>query len=207
MKKLEFEGTVQKQRFVLALVCGLLPILCTLFGLLSCTWGENPVYILGSISDTYYSNHKIIMIGALILCTFFFATYQGYLGDRIFTILAAIGSLGVAAFPCASSFYNLDYVGLFSLPMNISNILHFIFAIMTFGSLALMTLTQFTKGSNKKKNIVYYVCGIIMILAMLSMIIFNFPYHMMVFEAVHLEAFAVAWFVKSGFSFKSNTIK
>ena len=124
MLKLKFENTVHKQRFALGIICGLLPILCTLFGLISCTWGGNPIYILNSISETYYSNHKIIMIISLGLCTFFFATYHGYdLGDRIFTILSAIGAIGVAAFPCSSSFYTMKCVGLFSLPIKASNII------------------------------------------------------------------------------------
>ena len=39
MFKLQFEGTVQKQRFWLGVLCGALPILCLLFGVLSCTYG------------------------------------------------------------------------------------------------------------------------------------------------------------------------
>ena len=77
MKKV-FESTVHKQRFVLGLVCGLLPILAIIFGLLI----ENA--FPQSISITYYSTYCVIMIAALTLCTFFLSTYEGYdMGDRI----------------------------------------------------------------------------------------------------------------------------
>lgn len=207
MLKLKFENTVHKQRFALGVICGLLPILCTLFGLLSCTYGDNPIYILNSISETYYSNHKIIMVISLGLCTFFFATYHGYdLGDRIFTILSAVGALGVAAFPCSSSFYNLDYVGLFSLPIKVSNIIHFISAFLVFGSFTLMTLTQFTKGTDKTRNKIYYICGAIMGVALLGIVVIpNFPFRMMILEFIMLEAFAVAWITKSKVKISNTT--
>ena len=200
MFKLQFEGTVQKQRFWLGVLCGA----CVLFGILSCTYGGNPPYILDSISETYYSNHKIVMIGVLLTASGFLFCYEGYdLGDRLWTVLAAIGAAGVAAFPCSSSFYNLDYVGLFSLPNNVSNIVHFIFAFLTFGSLAIMTLTQFTKGTDKKRNVVYIVCSIIMLLAIVMIPVsgkIGMPnWSTMLFEFIHLEAFATAWFTKSKF--------
>ena len=218
MKKLEFEGTVHVQRFVLGIVCGLLPILCVLFGLFSCTWGGDSWSVLYSVSETYWSQHKIIMIIALGLCTFFFGTYQGYDGwDKFFTVLAAVGSIGVAAFPClhpvASIRNTIVYQGLFSVPSGICNIIHSISAIMVFGSFGLMTLTQFTKGNDKKRNICYYICGGLILGAMLALMLTvvgwlpYFKYSTMVYEFIMLEAFAVAWIVKSKVKFKSNTTK
>lgn len=215
--KLKFEGTVHLQRFVLGVVCGLLPILCVFFGLFSCTWGGNDWSVLCSVSETYWSNHRIVMIICLGLCTFFFATYQGYdLGDRIFTILAAVGSIGVAAFPCLNPTLGntTPPANLFSIPANICNILHSGCAITVFGSFGLMTLTQFTKGTDKKRNICYYVCGTLILLAILLLILTvvgwfpYFKYSTMVYEFIMLEAFSVAWIVKSKVIFqKSNTTK
>ena len=201
MFKLQFEGTVQKQRFWLGVLCGALPILCVLFGVLSCTYGGNDISVLYSISDTYYSNHKIIMIGVLLTAAGFLFCYEGYdLGDRLWTILAAIGAAGVAAFPCSGPD---AYVGLFSVPNSVCWILHYIFAFLTFGSLALMTLTQFTKGTDKKRNIIYTVCSIIMLLAIVMIPVSGWigmpDWSTMLFEFIHLEAFAVAWFTKSKF--------
>lgn len=203
---IEFKSQVHIQRFVLGLVCGLLPILDIVFGLVFYK------HIPQSISVTYYYNFNIIMIGALVLCSFFLFTYKGYdLGDRVFTILAGIGSFGVASFPMSNPFVKgVVKVGLFSLPDNISNIIHFIMAILVFGSFGLMTLTQFTKGKHKKRNILYYICGGIILLAMLltglsSFIpLLNFNACIMVYELIMLEAFAVAWLTKSGIFFRGN---
>lgn len=196
-----FESTVHKQRFILGLVCGLLPILDIIFGLLI----EHSMP--QSISITYYSVYCIIMIAALTLCTFFLSTYEGYdMGDRIWTILAALGSFGVMAFPCYN--YGFERIGLFNLSAEVSNILHFVSAFLVFGSFGIMTLTQFTKGGHKKRNILYRVCGIVMIaaLAMLGITmaipVLNFHGATMVYELIMLEAFAVAWLTKSGIFFK-----
>lgn len=191
------------QRFILGLICGLLPFLDIVFGLIFYK------HIPQSISVTYYYNFNAIMIGSLVLCAFFLFTYNGYdLGDRIFTLLAGIGSLGVAFFPTANIFNEGSRVGLFSLPDNISNIIHFIMAVLVFGSFALMTITQFTKGKHKGRNKLYYICGAIMLLAMvligLSALIpiLKFEISTMVYELIMLEAFSCAWLVKSGVFFK-----
>lgn len=194
-----FKSQLHLQRFILGIICGLLPILDIVFGLVFYK------HVPQSISVTYYYNFNVIMISALVLCAFFLFTYKGYdLGDRIFTILAGIGALGVAAFPMTNVFeHDVVKVGLFSLPDDISNIIHFIMAILVFGSFGLMTLTQFTKGKHKKRNILYYICGGIMLLAMLltglsSFISFlNFNACVMVYELIMLEAFAIAWLTKS----------
>lgn len=201
MKKLQFESTVHKQRFILGIICGLLPILCTLFGLASCTWGGNSWEVINSISETYYSNHNSIMMIALGLCTFFLFTYEGYdLGDRVLTCIAGAGSLGVALFPCESVVASTN-VGLFSLPLALSNVLHFISAGAVFGGFALMTLTQFTKGNDVVRNRVYRLCGILMIAALVFVpirSIFNWPeWLMMILEFIMLESFSIAWIVKS----------
>ena len=199
--KLKFESTVHTQRFALGIICGLLPILCVLFGFISCTTGGNHWALLNSISATYFTNHKIIMIGSLILCSFFLFTYKGYdLGDRLFTIVAGIGAFGVAAFPCQTVGV-AGNIGLFSLPVKTSHILHIVAAFLVFGSFGLMTLTQFTKGNNTKRNILYRVCGIIMLLALLCLPVSSIlsweGWTTMLFEFIMLEAFAVAWIAKS----------
>lgn len=194
-----FKSQLHLQRFVLGLICGLLPILDIVFGLVFYK------HIPQSISVTYYYNFNVIMISALVLCAFFLFTYKGYdLGDRVLTILAGVGALGVAIFPMSNIFVmGTVKVGLFSLPDNISNIIHFIMAILVFGSFGIMTLTQFTKGKHKRRNILYYICGSIILLAMLltglsSFVeVLNFNACVMVYELIMLEAFAIAWLTKS----------
>ena len=95
----KWESTLHFQRFMLGVICGLLPILCTVLG--ASTYGFDEVYRWSSISITYQSSFAFVMISALALCTFFLGTYKGYdLGDRVFTLLAAIGAVGVVLFPC-----------------------------------------------------------------------------------------------------------
>lgn len=194
-----FKSQLHLQRFVLGVICGLLPILDIVFGLVFYK------HVPQSISITYYYNFNVIMIGALVLCAFFLFTYKGYdLGDRVLTILAGVGALGVAAFPMSNTFVSgVVNVGLFSLPDDISNTIHFIMAILVFGSFGIMTLTQFTKGKHTGRNILYYICGGVILLAMLltglsSYVSFlNFNACVMVYELIMLEAFAVAWLTKS----------
>ena len=70
-----------------------------------------------------------------------------------------------------------------------------------------MTLTQFTKGSHKQRNTVYRICGIVMLALMVVVglaSIFDWPGCLtMICEAGMLEAFSIAWIVKSG-AFSKN---
>lgn len=199
--KVKFESTMHRQRFVLGLICGLLPICCVLFGLFGAS-----VNLPGwwhSISATYYATSSPWMVGSLCLASFFFLTYRGYdLGDRWFTNLSALTSICIVVFPCSNSFY--DKVGIFQLPSNVSGMLHNITAAMLFVSFGLMILCQFTKGTNKKKNVLYRVCAIVIFASVLGIglaTLLGLPGYMtIVCEFVLLEAFAVAWIVKSNVS-------
>lgn len=225
-ESMKFETQTHYQRFMLGIICGLLPFGCLLFGLLGAARGINYPEWYNSISATYFSNGNMCMIGALCLCSFFLFTYQGYedtkedrkltllqrirkaltpkelfrLTDRKLTLVAAVSALLIVACPCAAA--PMDYMGLFALPTQISNVIHMVAAIILFGSFALMTLTQFPKGTHKRRNTIYRICGWTM-LAFMAVVglatIFDWPGYMtMICEAGMLEAFAVAWIIKSG---------
>lgn len=199
----KFESQTHRQRFALGLICGLLPIACLAFGLLGELKGINPDGWYNSISATYYANSKMCMIVDLGLCSFFLFTYKGYdLGDRIYTAISAVSSFLIVAFPCTTS-ASPDYIGLFACTAPVSNVIHGIAAAALFGCFALMILTQFTKGSHKRRNLIYRICGSIILAAMLAtgvtFLIPNAPgYTTMIYEFFMLEAFAVAWLIKSG---------
>ena len=196
---MKLESQLHLQRLVLGIICGLLPVCCVLFGFIgadNAILGETWWY---SISATYYSNAQIWMIGSLVLASFFFLTYRGYdIWDRLLTLISSVSSLGIVIFPCAAPF---ERVGLFMLPVGISNTIHCIMAAVLFVSFAVMILTQFTKGKDKTRNKVYYICGTVIIAFMLNQLcayIFHFPgYWTLINEFVMLEAFAVAWITKS----------
>lgn len=187
------------QRLVLGVICGLLPICCVLFGLIgadSALLGDEWWY---SISATYYANSNVWIIGSLVLASFFFFTYKGYdLGDRVLTNISAVSSLCIIIFPCWCA--EFERVGLFMLPIKLSTVLHNISASVLFISFALMILTQFTRGKDAKRNRVYYFCGSIIVVFMISQVItsiFNIAWATIINEFFMLEAFAVAWITKS----------
>lgn len=198
---MNFKTQTHYQRFMLGLICGLLPVACLLFGLLGELRDINYPEWYNSISATYFANSNMCMIGALCLCSFFLFTYKGYdLGDRAYTFVAAVSALLIVAFPCAAA--PMGYVGLFACPVNVSDIIHMAAAVALFGSFALMTLTQFPKGKHKKRNRIYRICGTIM-LAFMAVValatLLDWPGYMtMICEAGMLEAFAFAWITKSG---------
>ena len=197
--RLHIESQLHFQRLVLGVICGLLPICCILFGLIgadTAPLGDEWWY---SISATYFSNSKPLMIGALTLASFFFATYRGYdIEDRLLTTISSITAAFIVIFPCDNDAF--DRCGLFMLPTEISSVIHNISAGVLFASFAVMILTQFTKGHNKLRNRVYYVCGAIILTSMGSQIvtsILDIEWMTIVNEFFMLEAFAVAWIVKS----------
>ena len=202
--KLKIESQLHFQRLVLGIICGLLPVCCVLFGLIGADealLGDAWWY---SISATYYSNSQVWMIGSLVLASFFFTTYKGYdLGDKVLTSIGAISSLGIVIFPTWNDVY--DRCGLFMLPTSLSSTLHNISAAVLFISFAVMILTQFTKGQDKKRNRLYYICGVIIVIAMISQVItsiLNIGWMTLINEFFMLEAFAVAWIIKSRVTFK-----
>ena len=198
---MKFETQAHYQRFMLGIICGLLPIGCLIFGLLGEIRGINYPGWYNSISATYFSNARMCMIGALCLCSFFLTTYKGYdLGDRIYTMVAAVSALLIVACPCAAA--PVDYMGLLALPTKVSDIIHMVAAIALFGSFALMTITQFPKGGHKRRNTIYRICGWTM-LAFMAIVgistVAGLPGYMtMICEAGMLWAFSVAWIIKSG---------
>ena len=198
---MKFESQTHYQRFMLGIICGLLPIACLLFGFLGQLRGINYPGWYNSISATYFANSNMCMIGALCLCSFFLFSYQGYdLGDRSYTLVAAVAALLIVVFPCKAT--PERYTGLLALPTKVSDIIHIVAAVALFGSFALMTLTQFTKGNHKRRNIIYRICGWIMLalmaVAVLSSVLDWPDFMTMICETGMLWAFAVAWIVKSG---------
>lgn len=196
-----FESQVHKQRFGLGLVCGLLPLASLVFGYLGELRGINPPGWYNSISATYFANSNSCMIGALWLCAFFLTTYRGYdLGDRAYTLVAAVSALLVVFCPTAAS--PEKYIGLFALKSQVSSTIHMVAATTLFGSFALMTLKQFPKGKHRRRNRIYRICGYTM-LGFMAIIGIGYVCHLpgyttMICETGMLWAFAVAWIIKSG---------
>jgi|SRR5574344_121070 hypothetical protein len=196
------------QRRVLGVLCALLAPACLIFGFLGL--GVNLPGWYHSISDTYYANDKIFMIGLLFATSVFFFTYKGYdWRDRMMSLIQAVSALGVIVFPCSVSGAG-ETTGLFNLKMSTSSIFHCASAGILFGTFAINILWLFTKSGGemtdgkKKRNRVYKICGWTIIVVAISQIIEgaffsnvigDFPY-IWLNEFIMLVAFSVAWLVK-----------
>ena len=209
--KISFESQLHRQRLALGVICGLLPIACFLFNLPAVLWCEWDSSILGSISATFWSPSAPFMIIGLGLASFFFFTYKGYnRTDNILTTISAISAIGVVAFPTwlgIMNFTKWDCMGVFYVPAVICNYLHMISAGVLFISFAIMIFFQFTKGNHKKRNILYRICGVLIVVFSIGVALDGVvaPYipgwlssiWVWLNEFLMLEAFAVAWIVKS----------
>ncbi len=171
-----------------------------------------------SISATYYVSTCItpfmIILGS---AGFLLISYKGYeLKDDIVCTIAGIFGLLICIFPCKTEGLNLMWswipymatspVGTFNLPANISGIIHNISAIGFFGLLAYNSLFLFTLSSGnitekkKKRNIIYRVCGIGMVVALAAIVpvsVLNIWGGIWFIEAIALAFFGISWLTKS----------
>ena len=178
-----------------------------------------------SISATWYTiacTPFMIILGAasvLLMC------YKGYEKiDDIINTVTGVAGLGICLFPC--SFIEKDGtnylaglsntitlyaeetcrtlpVGPFRVPMNISNIIHALCAVVFFALLAYNSIFLFTKSSGemtqKKKirNIIYRVCGIGMLASFLILLLPDFYIKVWLMEAIALFFFALSFLTKA----------
>jgi hypothetical protein len=160
-----------------------------------------------SISATYFvpscvTPFMIILgsAGVLLMC------YRGYnIVDNLLNTAAGIFAWCICLFPCAAKSGN---IGTFQLMANTSDTIHMISALLFFGILAYNSLFQFTKGSDnptpnkKKRNIIFRVCGIGMIvsfvlLPLVNLGILDVPHVIWVIEFIALQFFGVSWITKA----------
>lgn len=172
--------------------------LCILFG---CVPGNH--VFPASISATYYYAPTItpfmIILGAssiLLMC------YRGYtwIDDLINTITGIFG-LGICLFPTWTS--TAPLVGTFQVPVDFSSTMHNICAIAFFVLLSINVLFLFTKSSGemtankKKRNIIYRVCGIGMVVSMICLVVLTSWAHVWWAEAFALMFFGIAFLTKA----------
>lgn len=200
------------QRFALGILCAALVPACIIFGLIGARLGTNAPNWYMSISDTYYANSKMFMIGLLFATAVYFLTYKGYdWKDKLCSVVQAMCCIGIVAFPCKGPDADAR-VGLFSAVARESNKIHMFFASSLFIVFAINILFLFTLGkgeptSQKKvRNRIYRICGgvivaFIIIQTLCSTILKGrLPSWLpttLINEFFMLEAFAFAYIVKS----------
>lgn len=155
-----------------------------------------------SISHYYYTGMRDVFVGALCAVSLFMFFYCGY--ERIDDWAgnaAAIFALGVAFFPTTET-GDADLIGK----------VHFssaaaLFIILAFFSLYLFTRTDPNKpptSQKLKRNVIYRICGVIIILCIVSIAVYSFfiedmymiPRFVFWGETIALVAFGFSWCVK-----------
>ncbi len=158
--------------------------------------------LLSNLSVYYHTGMRDLFVGAICAITLFLFFYKGYdRWDNIAANLAGFFALGIAFFPTVKE-GPWDWVAK----------IHFYSAACFFVILALMSLFLFTRGEKRptgrklKRNIIYRVCGIVMLASLAATEIFflffdeNHEESMFVLitETVTLIAFGVSWLTKGG---------
>ena len=129
--------------------------------------------------------------------------YDGYsLRDNIVTTISGIFGIMIVLFPCACTVSG-ETVGFFQLPVAISNTIHCasacaFFVLLSINSLFLFTIGEKVSTKQKKiRNIIYRVCGIGMLCALILMVLpVSFFAKTFVVEAIALTFFGISWLVK-----------
>lgn len=160
-------------------------------------------YIPQSISATWYTNACTVFMIILGSAAFLLISYKGYEKiDDILLTCSGVAGLGICLFPCSVSTVQ-GKVGTFLIDSEISNIIHFVCAIIFFGLLAYNSFFLFTKGAGtptkKKKirNIIYRVCGIGMIGSFAIMLLPSFRIQVWLTETIALFFFAISFLTKA----------
>lgn len=171
-----------------------------------------------SISATYYIPTCItpfmIILGSAGLLLF---SYKGYdKQDDIICSIAGVFALGICLFSCATKglierfpeLAALTKVGTFQVVPWISGVLHNVSAVGFFGLLAYNSLFLFTKSGDimtdnkKKRNIIFRVCGIGMIVSLSMMVPITFLDWwggVWVVETIALAFFGISWLTKADY--------
>lgn len=153
-----------------------------------------------SISATYYVTPPLV--GVLTTASVILMCYKGYnWKDHAITTLSGVFGAMIVISPCKCSVAG-ELVVFFQLPVNISHIIHCTSAVLFFILLSINSMFLFTLGGNetrnkKIKNIIFRVCAVGMICALVLMPLpIKFFAKTFIIEAIALTFFGVSWLVK-----------
>ena len=183
-----------------------------------------------SISYYYYTEMRGVFVGSLWAIGVFLLSYRGYeKRDAIAGRLACVFALGVALFPTAREPGTCDFVHLFELEHGGCDVEHvvsfvhatcasFLFLTLAYFSLFLFTQThpdrrQEMTRRKRERNIVYYICGWIIVASIAGILILHIALHLstfgplpvlFAFESLAVVSFGVSWLVKGEFVLKDQ---
>lgn len=182
---------------------------------------QNGLVIQGSLSGYYYTNMHDFFVGLLCGVSLFLLSYKGYEKiDDVVANLSGIFALGIIIFPTSMFCGIVVKVGMFLIDDNISEYIHLTFSALFFLSLAFNSMFLFTKREpggyskeKKRRNFIYRLCGIVMIMAILCIIFYTLflrdtpiarIYPVLILESIALVAFGISWLVKGNTLFKDK---
>ena len=165
--------------------------------------------IQSSISSYYYTGMRDVFVGILWTIGFFLYSYRGYGPiDNITGNLACVFAVMVSLFPTTAD-------GAASRAEEVVGTVHLVFAALFFLTLSYFSLALFPKTNLNKqftlqkaqRNIVYKVCGYVMLACIVLMAIYKFWVEDAVpglrayepvfwLEATAIFVFGVSWFTK-----------
>ena len=196
-------------RRALGILGMILPLANIGFGFLFCRYAmglEVPISYFDSISATHYASSSLLFEGVVFAVGCFLITYRGYdIADYWISTVTGIMGLLLTLFPTAvEGIPAFNFCGIDS---SITRWIHNITAIAFFLGLAFMEIWQFTKTNTdtptpekKKRNVLYRVCGIGMLVAVFLGgavdFLFHLPFSTYIGEGIGLEFFGIAWLVK-----------
>jgi len=193
-----------------------LPIIVVLGGFL-----QSGFIVQGSISGYYYTNMRDFFVGLLCGVSLFLISYKGYEKiDDLIGNLSGIFALGIVVFPTSMYSDQVVKVGIFLLDDNVSEYIHLTFGTLFFLALSFNSMFLFTKRvpgvlsrEKKRRNLIYRICGIVMILEIFCTTIYTLflrdtyiskYYPVLIFESIALLAFGISWLVKGHTLFRDR---
>lgn len=196
----------------------LLPFVCVVGGLCCGRSG-----IGSSISFYYFTNMRDFFVGLLAAIGLFLITYKGYERiDNIVTTVSGLAAFCVAAFPCIVDKSSTASLGIFQLPPNISECIHYAAAAVFFILLALNSIFLFTlyKGAKRisrrriVRNRIYRASGVIILSALAVTGVLGIVLDpalkdryvlVLILETIMLIAFGISWLVKGETLFRDRS--
>jgi hypothetical protein len=171
---------------------------------------DHTSYIQISVSAYYHTSMRNELVGIVCGLSLFLLSYNGYtLQDSIASKLAGVFALGIAFFPTSLT---SDKTDIFSK-------LHYITSGIFFAILSYMSIFLFTKSAGnmtpekKKRNRIYRVCGIIMMVSVIGIPVDSIPAihdHIiflkptLILETLALVSFGFSWLTKGEFLLKDK---
>jgi hypothetical protein len=198
----------------------------------SCLFGECDT-VQSSISTYYYTNMRNVFVGYNCAVALFLFAYRGHdWRDNLAGYVGCVAVLGVAFLPCTISDPGQSCLIVTSEHGPLVGMLHNLFALLYFiiliiYALFLFPLThmdmvtgekQFMGRQKRRRNLVYFVCGCMMTLALVLIIAYMWflgdvypeleelsPVFWL--ESVILLSFGITWLTKGQLFFKDESYR